>query len=60
MKKTRVGDIEYHVGGFFERQYWTVVDEIRKDSQSSAIFHNFERARLYSIMVQIAHKLKRK
>lgn len=53
----QVGDIEWE-SGFF-RDTWTVTDEVRKNYSSATMFHNFERAKIFSELVKLKNLIKR-
>ena len=44
----KIGDIKVSYTGFFRRPLFEVVWEMSKNSASSALFRNFERARIFS------------
>jgi len=58
VEKEYIGKVTYHQGGFFTRAYWDVCDKIEENVIGYSMFYNFERARIYSKLVQVANKLK--
>jgi hypothetical protein len=52
-----IGEIIYRAGFF--KDSWDVCYEKHKTGWSSAIFHNFEHARIFSELVQIKENGKR-
>ena len=51
----KLGDIEYVKDGIFKKAYWLVCYKKTKHSSSSAIFYNFELARIYSEIIKLAN-----